>query len=56
MDEVVEALRPALELAGYQLSYRKQEVSMGLPSLSEYEIWQTDEGEIRACAEIVHSL
>lgn len=38
------------------MRYRKQEVSMGLPSLSEYEIWQTDEGEIRACAEIVHSL
>ena len=26
LDEVVETLRPALELAGYQLSYRKQEV------------------------------
>ena len=26
-----------------------------LPSLSEYEIWQTDEEEFRACAEIVHS-
>lgn len=38
------------------MRYRKQEVSMGLPSLSEYEIWQTDENEIRACAEIVHSL
>lgn len=38
------------------MRYRKKEVSMGLPSLSEYEIWQTDEGEIRACAEIVHSL
>lgn len=38
------------------MRYRKREVSMGLPSLSEYEIWQTDEGEIRACAQIVHSL
>lgn len=38
------------------MRYRKKEVSMGLPSLSEYEIWQTDEEEIRACAEIVHSL
>lgn len=38
------------------MRYRKKEVSMGLPSLSEYEIWQTDENEIRACAEIVHSL
>ena len=35
--------------------YRKQTVAMGLPSLSEYEIWQTDEDEFRACAEIVHS-
>ena len=36
--------------------YRKSTVSMGLPSLSEYEIWQTDEEEFRACAEAVHSL
>lgn len=38
------------------MRYRKREVSMGLPSLSEYEIWRTDEAEIRACAEIVHGL
>ena len=37
------------------MHYRKQTVAMGLPSLSEYEIWQTDEEEFRACAEIVHS-
>ena len=36
--------------------YRKDSVSMGLPSLSEYEIWQTDEEEFRACAETVHNL
>lgn len=36
--------------------YRKKTVSMGLPSLSEYEIWQTDEEEFRECAEIVHGL
>ncbi len=36
--------------------YRKKGVSMGLPSLSEYEIWQTDEETFRACAELVHSL
>lgn len=35
--------------------YRKSTVAMGLPSLSEYEIWQTDEQEYRECAEIVHS-
>ena len=28
---------------------------MGLPSLSEYEIWQTDEQEFRECAQIVHA-
>ncbi len=38
------------------MRYRKQEVSMGLPSLSEYEVWQTDEKEVRACAEIIHTL
>ena len=36
--------------------YRKATVSMGLPSLPEYELWRTDEEEFRACAEIVHSL
>ena len=36
--------------------YRKAGVSMGLPSLSEYEIWQTDPEEFRLCAEIVHGL
>lgn len=45
--------RAALDSA---MTYRKETVSMGLPSLSEYEIWQTDEEEFRRCAEIVHSL
>jgi len=30
-----------------QMEYRNPNVSMGLPSLSEYEIWQTDEEIIR---------
>ena len=38
------------------MRYRKEGVSMGLPSLSEYELWRTDEGESRACGEIVHAL
>ena len=38
------------------MSYRRQGVSMGLPSLSEYELWRTDEEEFRACAERVHAL
>ena len=37
------------------MAYRKSTVFMGLPSLSEYEIWQTDEQEFRECAEIVHA-
>lgn len=36
--------------------YRKAGVSMGLPSLSEYELWRTNEEEFRACALAVHSL
>ena len=36
--------------------YRKSTVSMGLPSLSEYEVWRTDPEEFRSCAEIVHGL
>ena len=38
------------------MTYRKEGVSMGLPSLSEYELWQTDEEEISACAALVHGL
>ena len=36
--------------------YRKESVSMGLPSLSEYELWRTDEEEFSLCARIVHGL
>ena len=38
------------------MRYRKESVSMGLPSLSEYQLWQTEEAAVRACAEIVHRL
>lgn len=38
------------------MKYRKEGVSMGLPSLSEYELWQTDTETFRACAELVHRL
>ena len=37
------------------MKYRKSTVAMGLPTLSEYEIWETDEQEFRECAQIVHS-
>ncbi len=38
------------------MTYRRESVSMGLPTLSEYELWRTDEDEFGACARIVHSL
>ena len=37
------------------MKYRKSTVAMGLPTLSEYEIWETDEQEFRECAQIVRS-
>ena len=38
------------------MRYRKKEVSMGLPSLSEYEIWQTSEKKVREAAEVLKKL
>lgn len=29
---------------------------MGLPSLSEYDLWRASEEEVRSCARIVHGL
>lgn len=36
-----------------QMEYRNPKVNMGLPSLSEYEIWQTDESAIRQAKDIL---
>lgn len=36
------------------MSYRKEGVSMGLPSMSEFEIWRTDEGKVRAAWEALN--
>lgn len=36
-----------------KMKYRKADVSMGLPSLSEYEIWQTSEEVVRAAVEVL---
>lgn len=38
------------------MRYRKTEVSMGLPSLSEYEIWQTSEEAVRAAVEVLERM
>jgi len=39
-----------------QMRYRKADVSMGLPSLSEYEIWQTSEQNVRDAAEVLEGI
>lgn len=35
------------------MRYRKEEVSMGLPSLSEYEIWQTSKEAVREAVKVL---
>lgn len=60
---VIEKLIPATGGTSYHMSgkvtlsspmrYRKEEVSMGLPSLSEYEIWQTSEESVREAVAIL---
>ena len=64
--EVIRELRPFTKASSFHMSgkvtldskmeYRKSEVSMGLPSLSEYEIWQTDEKKIRAAKEVLDAI
>lgn len=54
---VIRKLRPVTGGTSYHMSgkvtldspmrYRKKEVSMGLPSLSEYEVWRTSEENVR---------
>ena len=39
-----------------QMRYRKADVSMGLPSLSEYEIWQTSEQHVRDAVEVLEGI
>lgn len=38
------------------MRFRRSTVSMGLPSLSEYDLWRASEEEVRSCARIVHGL
>ena len=63
---VIEKLIPITKGSSYHMSgkvtldspmkYRKEEVSMGLPSLSEYEIWQTSEEYVRAAVNVFKQL
>lgn len=39
-----------------QMEYKNPHINMGLPCLSEYEIWQTDESTIRQARNILNTL
>lgn len=62
----IEKLAPITKGTSYHMSgkvtldskmkYRKADVSMGLPSLSEYEIWQTSEEAVRAAATVLENI
>lgn len=64
--DVIRRLRPVTGGTSYHMSgkvtldsamrYRKTEVSMGLPSLSEYEIWQTSEEKVAAAVQALREL
>lgn len=43
-------------LVDSSMAYRKDGVSMGLPSISEYKIWQTDEARIREARQVLEEL
>ncbi len=63
--ETIGKLMPLTGATSYHMSgkvslespmrYRNPDVSMGLPSLSEYEIWQTSEEAVREAVEVLHS-
>ena len=64
--EVIRKLRPVTGGTSYHMSgkitldspmrYRKAEVSMGLPSLSEYDIWQTSEENVRNAVQLLREI
>lgn len=63
---VIEKLIPVTGGTSYHMSgkvtldspmkYRKADVSMGLPSLSEYEIWQTSEDAVRRAVDVLKNV
>lgn len=63
---IIPSLRESTNIFAYHMSgkkimnspmdYRKQDVSMGLPFLNEYEIWQTDEAMIKEAHDILEKI
>jgi copper homeostasis protein len=64
--EVINVMYPITLATSYHMSgkvvreskmvYRKENVNMGLPSLSEYEIWQTEEQKIIEAKEVLDKI
>lgn len=64
--EVIGKLRPVTGAGSYHMSgkvvldsamrYRKEGVNMGLPSMSEYEIWRTAEEKVREAAQVLKDI
>ena len=64
--EAVKILYPKTRIQAYHMSgkkvldsamkYRKEGVSMGLPSISEYELMRTDEAKVREVKELLERL
>lgn len=64
--DVIRRLRPITGGTSYHMSgkvtldspmrYRKAEVSMGLPSLSEYEIWRTSTEKVAEAVQVLRSM
>lgn len=64
--EVIRQVYPVTKAKAYHMSgkvtldspmlYRKEGVNMGLPSISEYEIWRTDENSIREARQVLEEL
>ena len=64
--DVIRALQPATGATAFHLSgkrtedsrmiYRREGVPMGLPGISEYELWRCDEAAVRAARQALEAL
>ncbi|MDO4276099.1 MAG: copper homeostasis protein CutC [Eubacteriales bacterium] len=64
--QVIREVYPVTKAKAYHMSgkvtldspmqYRKEGVNMGLPYISEYEIWRTDENSIREARQVLEEL
>ncbi len=64
--DVISEVYPKTHATAYHMSgkvtldssmvYRKEGVNMGLPSISEYEIWRTDEEAVRKARQVLEKL